>query len=112
MLEVRQLVRDELAQVARSSYEELCNRAPQLVKRRRWFGLLTSESYRSESGSCTYRRVLSGGQYYALVTEIFWNDHAGGSLRVMVCVDGGDVPATRPICDSIVVEPTRSADHS
>ena len=55
-----------------------------------------------------FERTGKSGAVYQLAIEAVWDDHPGGSLRIMGAIDDGGWRAIVPLNDSFIIAPNGS----
>lgn len=90
--EAHDVLAQRVARVDAMSYEDL--RA-----------LIPETRPRGYVGTCcmTEETVAPSGETYQVVVEAWWDDEEAGTIRVLVAVDGGPIPPTRPLADDLLV---------
>lgn len=103
--EAKGLLASEIAALRALSYEQLRGRIPRTQK---VFWFVERAVADSPPDQMTRRVRGTSGTVYEVVTEVFWDHARGEDIRVVACIDGGDIAAETPICESYVVAPDGS----
>ena len=82
--EARSLIAQEIAKYRQISYEDLLH-------------------FREEVD--TYEVSGLSAEVYQIEVQAFWDSGEPGNLRVMVSIDGGGIPAWRPLTNDFILSP-------